>query len=364
MSKEKDYNKALEKAIKNINKFNSISEAISHINKQLLANETVSKINRNNALQDALLSTTIESLNKINSNAISNNISNSLLKFSNAIESSKINEIYENFNNFALKINENYSKINSSVFLNYITSYQKIINNYTKKDELKENHLEYLNIIDNIFNNKIENLTYINDVKELNDEVEQKKELKSIETLIPQYYGYTYREGYSKSLKEEYANSAFETISVSGKNILKRIKDINTIYMDRNKEFLFKYGPETHELCCNIGEIAQDEDGFKKIIDLFYKGIFESSNSGRDNKILNMNLLSSSTMMIIKYFRNFYDHKLSDDLKKLNEVLNYNKEKIGKNLPDKAKDWLELQACIYKDIEMMLDEIFNNLNNN
>lgn len=360
MIEVKDYNRTLEKAIQNVNKFNSIAEAISCVNKQLLTYETITKINRVSTMQNAL-SAAIESLNKINKNTISNNISNSLLKFSNSIDSSKINEVYENFNKFAYNLNSLSTSINNTIGLAYITSYQKIINSYTKKEILTANQLDYLTIIGDIYNNKIETLSYLNNNEETCNQVEQNQKLKSSESLVPIYYGYTYRKNSSETLKEVYTNSDFEVISISGRNIVKRMNDINTIYFKENGEYLFKYNPETHELAYNIGNAAQNVLGFKYIIDLFFKGIYESSGSG-NNKILNMKLPCCSTMMLIKYFRNYFDHEQSNGTKKIKEVLNYIKEKIGKNLPDKPKEWLKLQACLYKDIEMMLDEIYNNLN--
>lgn len=350
MTKRKGYNDKFEEIALNIERFNSISHSLSSMDRF----ESLLKS----------LSIATENINKMNFDSVSN----SLLKFSNTLDSTlkmdRINQVYESFNNTVLKLNDISLKINISFCLNLINNYQKVINNYTQRDVFNENHLEYLNTIGKIYDNKIETMFYLKDIEGIAGlDFKLKEDLKSPESLIPKYYGYTFRNSSKESFQEEFENSDFDIISESGRKILKRMRDINTLYSNKNGEEFFKYNRETFELAGNIQQLAQDEQGFKSLMDLLYKGLYESSGAGT-NRIIEMNLPHSQFIMKIKYFRNYFDHEHSNGPKKIPEVLNYTEKKIGKMLPDRQREWLRLQACIYKDLEIMLDEIYEYYNNN
>lgn len=350
MTKRKGYNDKFEKIALNIERFNSISHSLSNWDGFVTLVESLSIANEN--------------IDKMNFDGISN----SLLKFSNALDSSlkldRINQVYESFNNTVLKLNDISLKINISFCLNLINNYQKVINNYTQRDVFNENHLEYLNTIGKIYDNKIETMFYLKDIEGIAGlDFKLKDDLKSPESLIPKYYGYTFRKDSKESFQEGFDNSEFDIISKSAKKIIKRMIDINTLYSFKNGKEFFKYNRETVELAGNLYQLAQDEQGFKSLMDLLYKGLYESSGAGT-NRIIEMNLPHSQFIMKIKYFRNYYDHEHSNGPKKISEVFNYNEENIGKRLPDKQREWLKLQACIYKDLEIMLDEIYEYYNNN
>lgn len=281
-----------------------------------------------------------------------------------------VNGNYKKINNI-IKIYSEVSKImdesHKKIMHNELANYKKIIKKIVIKKNIDDNHLDFLNIVSEIYSEKIKTLNILPksliDHCELSQNQNSQSELTSIESIIPIFLGYTYRKDSSKSLSEAYEESVLKKIFDIYKNIMNKIDKINLLYRNKNPRDLFEYNSSTFSLY-KMTDVAKDEDGFKELINILYKGIFESSDEGNNNIILSQSGIfpHSEILMKIKYFRNYYFHKKSKNLKKEKEIIEYNVKKIGKNYPSRSKDWVDLQACIYEDIDLLLDEIFEYYN--
>lgn len=280
-----------------------------------------------------------------------------------------VNDNYEKINNI-IKIYAEVSKImdesHKKIMHNELANYKNIIKKIVIKKNIDDNHLDFLNIVSEIYSEKIKTLSILSksliDHCELLQNQNNQSELTSIESIIPIFLGYTYRKDSSKSLSEAYEESTLKILVDSANKILNKINNINLLYRNINKKDLFDYNSSTFSLY-KMDNVVQDESGFKELINILYKGLFESSSDGTDNIILkNKNLCNSQILMVIKKFRQYYFHKHEGKNDKEEIVLKYINQKIGKRYPSRPKDWVDLQACIYEDIDLLLDEIFEYYN--
>lgn len=150
-----------------------------------------------------------------------------------------------------------------------------------------------------------------------------------------------------------------------GENIINYINKINLLVFNRQKELLFKENRELILLTLNIKKIALNRDGFNKISNFLYQGIYESSGAD-ENKLYFLTKyyqIDDKIIDKIKYFRNFFDHELSNNPKKSKEILNYIDSIINRKIPSLPSEWIKVQLQFYIDLESMLKRVYDKLNN-
>lgn len=166
-----------------------------------------------------------------------------------------------------------------------------------------------------------------------------------------------------KRIKDSYKNSLPSKIEEAAIKINELMKNINIIYLKlHNKEF-FKYQQDTVDLAANIRNMAKDDIGINALCGYLYKGIYESSCDGGNCKIYTkFASIDKGIIDIIKMYRNFNEHEMRNNPKKINVVLDYNMSVIGKYIPDKESDYLKIQLDIYNKIIDLLEPIYKTLN--
>lgn len=342
MQKENE-NKSLKNVTNNINIYNDISKILSEINNNKpILEEAINGINEANKIIDV------------------SKLKSFFLNFENSCDNvKKICNIFKTYTEISKMI----EKANYSLIITEFVNYKDVIEKYITKETMDNNHLDFLNIVSEIYADKIKNLKKFQDIlliynKSLTIQNSQSL-LISPESVIPKFLGYTYRKDSNKSISEAYEESPLKIIVNKANNILNKISNINLLYRNSNKKDLFEYNSSTFALY-KMNNIVQDESGFKELIDILYKGLFESSSEGNDNIILkNENFYHNQILMIIKKFRQYYFHRYEKRNDKEKIILDYISQKLGKKFPNRPKDWVDLQACIYEDINLMIDEIFD-----
>ncbi len=326
-----------------INIYNETSKMLSEINNnKLILEEAINGINKAKETFD--VSKLMKYFSKVE------NLKNNVEKIKNVIKTyAEILKIIDETNIDFLMIE--------------LINYNDIIEKNITKKIIDNNHLEFLNIVSDIYNDKIKTYRVFSEIllkyKESLTMKNNQSVLISPESVIPKFLSYTYRKDSTKSISEAYEESTLKIVVDSANNVLNKISNINLLYRNSNKKDLFKYNSSTFALY-KMSNIVQDESGFEELINILYKGLFESSNDGDNNIILkNENFCQSQILMIIKKFRQYYFHKYEENNDKEEVIINYISQKIGKKFPSRPKDWVDLQACIYEDINLMIDEIFD-----
>ena len=342
MQKEKE-NKSLKNVTNNINIYNDISKILSEINNNKpILEEAINGINEANKIIDV------------------SKLKSFFLNFENSYDNvKKICNIFKAYSEISKMI----EKANYSLIITEFVNYKDVIEKYVTKETIDNNHLDFLNIVSEIYADKIKNLKKFQDIlQKYNKSLTIKNNqslLLSPESVIPKFLSYTYRKDSNKSISEAYEESNLKIIVNKANNILNKISNINLLYRNSNKKDLFEYNSSTFALY-KMNNIVQDESGFKELIDILYKGLFESSSEGNDNIILkNENFYHNQILMIIKKFRQYYFHRYEKRNDKEKIILDYISKKLGKKFPSRPKDWVDLQASIYEDINLMIDEIFD-----
>lgn len=276
-------------------------------------------------------------------NYYSDNLSKTLAIFkdslSNVVSSIDKNIFYETLNNLR------------NILIHNSKDYLEIYEKYLDKDNLNNKRIEYISLINKLF---LDNSC----VKNNNGEYEISTNLKLPEKVIPTYISYYFRENSNVSINDAYEKSYIKEINDLSKDIISNMKKVNLL----SKEGVFKTNEDRIELAYNIRNIADNELGFNDLINYFYKGLFENSNKGNDNYIIKLLGGDADIIMIIKYYRNYYDHEIDNNKdRKIKAIIEYNKKSIGNSFPLKKSDWVKLQLSLYRNINSILIKVIEKL---
>lgn len=166
-------------------------------------------------------------------------------------------------------------------------------------------------------------------------------------------------------MKESYEKTILSKIENEANKINEFMRKINLINKTKNNKEFFKYSQDTVDLAANIRSIISDENSLNILVNYLYKGLYESSCDNNVCKIFaNFTNINTTILDVIKQYRNFYDHELRNNSKKLNVVTNFNESAIGKLFPDKESEYMNIQYHIYSELNKMLEAVYNQLNNN
>ena len=175
-----------------------------------------------------------------------------------------------------------------------------------------------------------------------------------------QIFSIKYKKGYTKDSKELYEQSKLSTIQKKAKIITNSIIKSNKKSYLINQDYFVKPTNSVLEIMCSLPDIIVDnEEDFKKLIDYLYKLFWESKSRGyAKNKELDF----------INNIRRYYYHDLehgkeSDIKKKFKFVKEFFVESIGKNIPENAKDWQNIQEHIYDLLIDFLEHVEINEHN-
>ncbi len=293
---------------------------------------------------------------------------NEIININKKIKVIEEKEIYNTLN-FSLKLfnkNNNFKKIFYEDYINYLDIYSNTINKIfdaINEEYFNEKTFEYYLLKLNLINENIEyyeNLFNNIDIK-TKTRININKSLDFNFRLLNKYILFAFKG--KKKMKESYKSTLPSKIEEEAMKINNLMRNINLIYLKlHNKEF-FHYQQETMDLAANIRSLAKDPNGLKILSDYLYKGIYESSCDGSICKLFQeFSIVDTNILDIIKQYRNFNDHEIRNNSKKVKVVLDYNKSVIGKFLPDKESDYLKIQLDLYTKIGIMLEEVYNTLN--
>lgn len=186
--------------------------------------------------------------------------------------------------------------------------------------------------------------------------------LKNPYEILYKHFLYSFRS--ESSIKDLYEESSIEEISRKANRINDLISDINTIYHAKYNKPFFDTNQALFDLAANITRIVQGKDSFITLLDFIYKGIYEGTDD-KNNRIYNdYSDYGTEVIDLIKNYRNYYDHTKDKAKGRSKKVTDFNKSVLGKNLPDKESDYIKLQLELYKLIEEMLINIFDDMNVN
>lgn len=349
-------------SISSLKLFNSTQETLQTTLSKL-STPSIYSLKLLNSNQELLKST----LSKLSTSSISFEIINNIEALTKS--QNNLSKLIENIS----EQNKNYFKLINSI--NIISIKPEFLNiNFENdnEDEIRKlnKNLEYITLVNNInydrlnsINNLSQKLHYTIDKE---DEFTINTNLVPVEKVLPNFISYAYCKNSKYTLTEAYEKSDFKRIEQVATNILSYIDKINLLTYQRDKCNVFEWSREIFLLSNNIKNIVQNEDGFKNLVDLLFKGIYESSGTNNNRLILLMkhyNIEEHPIFLNIKYFRNFFGHRIKENYKKTNRAISYFAKVIQKKYPVLPSDWVKIQLQIYIDIEDMLKIIYDSLNN-
>lgn len=331
--------------------------------------------------QQDLLRVKVEEIIKPLSSVTMNSMIQFQKQLQSEIEKIKIPEIKENLlilENSQEKLFNSLSDISdlniSPLFLNDIISINSIkkenLDVYDKNEINKLNKsIEYTSISNDINFERLEDIKKIasnsKNLKEL-ENCSIVEELMPVEKIIPNFISYAYSPKSNDTLFDAYDKSNIKKIIDNANLITYYIEKINLITYERERINVFDWNQEIFQLALNIKNIVQNEEGFKQLANILFKGIYESSGVSNNRLFLllkHYKLEGFSIITLIKSFRNLNFHKLGKERKKLERTIEYFMNTLRKRFPARPSDWIRLQLKIYTDIVNMLEIIYEKLNN-
>lgn len=201
----------------------------------------------------------------------------------------------------------------------------------------------------------------LNHIKDDNDiQLRIDETLKPDYELLHKYVLFSYNS--EENIDVLYEQTLLKKIEQEANRIIEYIRKINIITKVDGEEF-FEYNQELFDLAANIRNNATTEDALNKIFNYLYKGIYESSLNGKNSKIYDMLTKEEAQGLdLIKDYRNFFDHEISKNEKRVKRVVDNNITVIGKKIPNRESDYLKLQLNAYEKISNTLENILDKIN--
>ena len=199
-----------------------------------------------------------------------------------------------------------------------ISSYSRLVQNQYSK-VLKgtnnfEKHLKIVDLATIIVQQQIRSVNSFSGTDDIESEDTTHESIvtfsKSAVQFIPTYLGYTFKDGTSYDLDEEYAKSMICKILSGGKLILEKVEHINEICMATGKEMLFKPTNKAFSIsCCISTSFSIDSVTFSNVVDSLYKMMYEGS--GEAKRVLNiLTKEECETLWNIKHLRTDFRHDI------------------------------------------------------
>jgi tetrahydromethanopterin S-methyltransferase subunit B len=346
-----------EKVFKSIKEQNQVVEKI-------IKNLTPT-INQVNSFSDYLgISKSIEALN------------NSVFKSLSLLEKDKLSYLEFGFPSIAIdnisKLCESYNSILSQSLIGKSIE-NPMISNYIDLQNRLIPKIEYLNIekmsvlqnfytgiATDVFNFQSNTFLSFEDVGVIEERALKEDVDATIETnlysKIAQSISYAYK--YDNAVvepKEKFEITIVSDIMNNGKQIVESIVGVNKLSKLKG-DCIFKPTIEMMNLCINLPFLIVDsEDNFKDIIDWLYKAMWE-------NRTRIKPIIEVSRFEFINNLRRYFFHDLEHgDKKKSNAkyilVGDFFYLVIGKSYPSNSKEWQQVQFHIYKEVNIILEEL-------
>lgn len=257
------------------------------------------------------------------------NINNPSIKFKMNLFNNSIKEINDQFN-------------------------AELINNKKLESVLLKNKLLNDSLIDNIIIEEKYNKDF---------DIYFSDKLKDSYQLFYKYILYAYKDS-DYSIVEEYDKSIINNIHEVGLNINNLIYKINELYNNKKGVYFFDMRQSLIHMIGNITKYAVDEKAFSELMNLVYKGFIECCGNDKNRIYTVYEKFGKDTLDLIKDIRGYFVHEETVVEKRVVNTYIFFHEILDVNVPVKESDFLKLQYELYKRIEEMLKNIYDDMNIN